>query len=100
AGATDEFDDDVRLRIVHDFLPIRREQRTGKGMRARFIERFDGDFAQGNFNAKAVGDEIAVSLERVENTAANSSGADHSKIHLLHSGGGCREKRRGTTTKG
>jgi hypothetical protein len=84
AGAADEFDDDVRFRIVDDFLPIGREQRTGKGMRACFIEGFDGDFAQGDFNAEPVSNEIAVSLERVENAAANSSGANHSKIHLLH----------------
>ena len=45
AGAADEFDDDVDLRVIDDVLPVGRHQRRGDGVGARFVERLDGDFA-------------------------------------------------------
>ena len=44
--AADEFDDDVDFRVVDDFLPVGRHQVAGDGIRARFVERLDRDFAE------------------------------------------------------
>jgi hypothetical protein len=51
---------------------------------ALFLEGFNRDFAQGNFNAEPGGHQVAVLLERMKHAAANGSAANHSKIHLLH----------------
>src|SRR6266576_315613 len=55
ARAADEFDDDVRLRVIDDALPVGRYQAGWDFVRARFVERLDGDFAHVDFDANAGG---------------------------------------------
>ena len=84
AAAADEFDDDLDLRIVDDFLPVGGHQFAGDRIRARLVERLDGDFAENELHAEARGHEAAVFLPRVEDAAADGSAANHSEVHLLH----------------
>ena len=57
---------------------------AGDGIRARFVERLDRDFAEIDFDAEARGQETAVFLPRVEDAAADGAAANHAEIHLLH----------------
>jgi len=84
AGATDQFGDDVHLRVVDDALPVQRHERTRDLIRSRFIERLHGDLADGDFDADARGHEAAVELERVKHAAAHGAAANHAKVDLSH----------------
>ena len=75
----------MHLRIIDHAGPIGRHEGVGDGIRARFVQRLDGDFAQADFDAEARFQQRAVVLQMVKNAAAHRAAADHADIDLLHS---------------
>ena len=86
ARTAHQFGDDVNLRVVDDTLPVGGQYRARNGVGARFVKRLRCDFADADANTDARGQQIAVALQRVKNTAAHRAAANHSEIHLLHKG--------------
>ena len=79
------------------FAPVGRHQRARDFVRREFVERLDGDFADGDLDAEARGHERAIVLQRVKHAAAHRAAADHAEIDLLHNERtACRETGRGT----
>lgn len=84
AGTADEFDDDVDLGIVDDFLPVGSQQRRWDFTAPRFAERLDGDLAESDPYAESRGQQVAVPRPRMKNAAADRAASNHSEIYLLH----------------